>query len=46
MPLITEKLGGVSVGAVCPIELPDLKGRENLAAYNVPLFSVVSFVGE
>ncbi|MBP5195605.1 MAG: adenine phosphoribosyltransferase [Lachnospiraceae bacterium] len=41
---LVEKLGGTVAGVLVLIELPALKGREQLG--NVPLYSVLSFDGE
>ncbi len=41
---LVEMLGGEVVGIACPIELPQLKGRETLKGYDV--FSLMEFAGE
>jgi len=41
---LIEKLGGKIIECVFIVELPELKGREKLANYNI--FSLVNFEGE
>jgi len=41
---MVRKLGGEVVEAAFLVELPPLKGRENLAALDVPVFSLVEFM--
>lgn len=41
---LVERLGGVVAGICCPIELPDLKGREVLSSYDV--FTLMEYEGD
>lgn len=41
---MVRKLGGEVVEAAFVVELPPLKGRENLAAMDVPVYSLVEFM--
>ena len=41
---LVEKLGGEIVECAFLVELPDLKGREKIKAYNI--FTLTSFEGE
>ena len=41
---LVERLGGEVVRICCLIELPDLKGRENLKGYEIS--SCIQFEGE